>query len=753
MLDRPESNPKRDALRRSAIAHTIYELIAAGLPGEPLRIGIYAEWGEGKSTVLNFIEFFCRQADVPVIWLNPWAAKDAPSLWRSFSREVRNKLRARRSWKERVAEWVVRGSRFSEWALRLVAKWKPWVAELLPLQKAIDAAARSLDQRRPALDRASVERYLRKLPATRRLVVIIDDLDRATPEVVPHLLLALREMFDVQGCAFIVALDPQILAKALPAVHPGWGTTGEFIEKIIQFPFWLPAPEVGDLLNLANIFVTELPISVDREVLRDLIDLVPRNPRRLKQYFRNIMRLRAVIERHDPDELSWRVLLLVELMRAIAPTAAAELFRDQAFLKLLSQSTAMPRREKDQYSEKVQKELNDALSNVCDRLGVSELRMRDELRRVVIAFGERSGFVADETLKYWAQLSENPPIFTWREFRSALQEWRISSTPETLRWVIEAHARSRELAVDAAMRDFFQTAVHHRQRLLDRAADVDLAGDLERLVQEANEGLRLIEQLALDLSGFSGEPPILGLQELHMLYEQIARWAHFTNLEVYKQTRAAERDLLLRVGSSVPTLAAGELENLEIWMPFRDAGGQPEARDLYRELVGVLTKFLFADIRRRFIRDNGIGSLWGQDRGLVYKYFLFRADSGFYTVETLEFLREAAGRAADSPAVQENFLEFLRLLTYGITDTLGVVTREEVMPLAQNREIVGLAWKAATTRELQPRTVGSLKRSREALARVAGTEEHLPVPQWWSAVSENGETAEGLGDPPKEGEG
>jgi hypothetical protein len=58
----------------------------------------------------------------------------------------------------------------------------------------------------------------------------------------------------------------------------------------------------------------------------------------------------------------------------------------------------------------------------------------------------------------------------------------------------------------------------------------------------------------------------------------------------------------------------------------------------------------------------------------VQKYFLFRADSEFYTVETLEFLREAAERANDSSAVQGNFLEFLRLLTYGLSDTLGVVT-------------------------------------------------------------------------------
>jgi len=231
----------------------------------------------------------------------------------------------------------------------------------------------------------------------------------------------------------------------------------------------------------------------------------------------------------------------------------------------------------------------------------------------------------------------------------------------------------------------------------------------------------------------------------------MARWAHFTN-EIYRRTRAAEKELLLRVGSRATALAVGELENLQIWMPFRDAGGQPEARELYREFVSVLRESLFADLRRRFTRVNGMGSLWGQDRGLVQKYFLFRADSEFYSAETLEFLREILRPTADSPATQENFLEYLRLLTYGISDSLGVVTREEVTPLAENREIVGLAWKAATTSELQPRTVGSLRKSRDILAHVAGTDEHLPLPYWWSGVAETATAAERQSEPVAEGE-
>ena len=751
MLDQPEINPERDALRRSAFARGIYELIASGLPGEPLRIGVYGEWGEGKSTVLKFVEAFCNKGKIPVIWFNPWAARDAAEMWRSLASEVRTKLRAHRSWKEWIAEYWVRIFASSDWTLRLVAKWKPWVAEVLSLEKAIDAAGRSLSRRRPALDRVSIERYLKKLPGGRRLVVIIDDVDRASPEVVPHLLLALREVFDVQSIAFVLALDPRVLAKALPTVHPGWGTTGEFIEKVIQFPFWLPPPDSDDILRLANNALEDLPLSVDRDVVRDLIDLVPKNPRRLKQYFRNILRLRSAIERHGRDEMNWPILLLFELMRGITPTVTAELVRSDSFLATISQATLRARDRKDPEAERIRTRIEEEVDTAYGRLGLSDAspKTRDELRRVILAFAQRAGYADSDHLRYWAQLAESPPIFTWREFRALLEEWRKDDTAERLHTLVESHARNREVAFDAALRDLFETAIRHRQQLLDRASGVDAAAHLDQLAHEAEQALRLIEQAAFDLAGFTGERPIFGLHEFDSLYQHIARWAHFTNRDVYRVARAAERGLLLRVAGHSEALAAPLLERLQMWTPFRDRG---RGRDLLdRDLVALLTEFLFLDLRRRFSRGNGIGSLWGREKALPHKYVLFRRDSGFYTPEALEFLRDIARRAPENQAVQENLLQFLRLLAYGIAEYPGPVSRDDVIRMAQDREIVGLAWEAATSSELQPRTVGSLRETRDLLARIATSEEHLPLPHWWPPRPETDqEAADGQDNGPRE---
>jgi hypothetical protein len=134
--------------------------------------------------------------------------------------------------------------------------------------------------------------------------------------------------------------------------------------------------------------------------------------------------------------------------------------------------------------------------------------------------------------------------------------------------------------------------------------------------------------------------------------------------------------------------------------------------------------------------------LWGKEQGLVQKHYLFRVESGFYTPETRELLRHVSQRALDSQSIQDNFLQFLRILGYGMTSTLGVVVHQDLLRLAADREIVGMAWKAATARELQPRTSGSLNQNRRILAEVAGTDEHLPLPEWWTIEAPTEDAAE-----------
>lgn len=90
----PQSSRERDALRRWPFAHSIYQLIH-GAPKEwSLRIGIFGRWGEGKTTVLNFIEQMAERDNCPVAKFNPWAVQDRKELWETLVLAIEDAFKA-----------------------------------------------------------------------------------------------------------------------------------------------------------------------------------------------------------------------------------------------------------------------------------------------------------------------------------------------------------------------------------------------------------------------------------------------------------------------------------------------------------------------------------------------------------------------------------------------------------------------------------------------------------------------------------
>ncbi len=58
IIDEPIKTKDEDQLNRYPIAQRIVKTIAVRNDPSSLVIGLYGEWGEGKSTVLNFVDIF-----------------------------------------------------------------------------------------------------------------------------------------------------------------------------------------------------------------------------------------------------------------------------------------------------------------------------------------------------------------------------------------------------------------------------------------------------------------------------------------------------------------------------------------------------------------------------------------------------------------------------------------------------------------------------------------------------------------------
>ena len=79
-----------------------------------------------------------------------------------------------------------------------------------------------------------------------RVVLLIDDLDRCSPDVVVKVLEAVHILLSSDLFVVVVGVDVRWLRKALETHHAGqFGSGGpldpeEFLEKIFQVPFWIP---------------------------------------------------------------------------------------------------------------------------------------------------------------------------------------------------------------------------------------------------------------------------------------------------------------------------------------------------------------------------------------------------------------------------------------------------------------------------------------------------------------------------------
>jgi hypothetical protein len=84
-----------------------------------------------------------------------------------------------------------------------------------------------------------------------RIVLFIDDLDRCKPSVVVNVLEAIHILLAFELFVVVVGVDVRWLKRALQEhyrgqfVDPGVLDPEEFLEKIFQVPFWIPAMERG----------------------------------------------------------------------------------------------------------------------------------------------------------------------------------------------------------------------------------------------------------------------------------------------------------------------------------------------------------------------------------------------------------------------------------------------------------------------------------------------------------------------------
>jgi len=131
-----------------------------------------------------------------------------------------------------------------------------------------------------------------------RLVIFIDDLDRCTPDKVPEVMEAIKLFTTTRRCVYVIGLDHDIVRQGIRARYnfASESEAAEYLEKIVQIPFFLPPLDEGRIEVFLRGYYQELerlsPTAAD--VFAAGLEPNPRRVKRALNIYRTLLDLADV---------------------------------------------------------------------------------------------------------------------------------------------------------------------------------------------------------------------------------------------------------------------------------------------------------------------------------------------------------------------------------------------------------------------------------------------------------------------------
>lgn len=248
-------NSGADKLNRSEFAIRLAKSVNSWKEEESIVIGIYGEWGSGKTSVLNLMqEEFNMKQDTILVPFNPWYFKDEEQLILQFF----NKL---------ITE--VEKNFFGEKS-KLITNIKAYSQKITSVTLRMGVVNFSfkdfLGNKEESNDIFSLKKIIEEQleMENKRIVVLIDDIDRLDDKEIHSVFKLVKAIADFNYTTYILAFDEEIVARVLSTQYSGKQTIDmgqSFLEKIIQVPLYLPPI---DQIDIQNILYSEIKLVLEK---------------------------------------------------------------------------------------------------------------------------------------------------------------------------------------------------------------------------------------------------------------------------------------------------------------------------------------------------------------------------------------------------------------------------------------------------------------------------------------------------------
>ncbi|MBN1459781.1 MAG: hypothetical protein JXA57_09595 [Armatimonadetes bacterium] len=242
--DIPLEDPKDDGLHRWKFAQGVADVVAGRAGPDPIVVGISGEWGEGKTTVLNFIAHaLAAHEHIKVVRYNPWRFGGEDELLIGFFLGLSRSL-------------GVSIETFSDKIRRKLSRHIQAVAAIVGKPEV--GAAIHLLLRSPDVEEFKNRLESELAKTKRRVVVLIDDIDRLARDEVCAVFRLVKLTASFKYLSYVLAFDREMVSGVLSDRY-GWGSDrhgSSFVDKIVQIPLRLPRAHSRDLDELCSRDIT-----------------------------------------------------------------------------------------------------------------------------------------------------------------------------------------------------------------------------------------------------------------------------------------------------------------------------------------------------------------------------------------------------------------------------------------------------------------------------------------------------------------
>ena len=317
IIDVPRKYTEEDLFGISKYQEALVEFIR--FTNTPITIALQGEWGSGKTSLMNQLRYeLCDKDDAPYypIWVNTWhyslmktPSQAIMSILDGCISQIGNLNADTHKWDESKKKI---GSIFKKMATvgtKIAASHVGidggMIDEIFTPGSNAESDILQLKNEIAQL----IDAALNENPSKIGFTFYIDDLDRIDPPVAVEILELLKNIFDLDRCVFILAIDYDVVIKGLKSKFGELTNKNErefraFFDKIIQLPFSMPVASYNidsflvDALKKISFFTEEeLNDSILAENLSEIARLsVGSNPRSLKR-LSNTLSLISIINK------------------------------------------------------------------------------------------------------------------------------------------------------------------------------------------------------------------------------------------------------------------------------------------------------------------------------------------------------------------------------------------------------------------------------------------------------------------------